>query len=131
MAKAISKYYDPKNCLWCEKELNITITDNTILDVEEHDGIYKDKPQDWYPHYDVEYFCHGDCEYYEHYTHNVDGTLIGMRVNKVFYNFENRQFSIVEGTIVTPVGRLPDGVEFGSEIFGKFLDEVLKIAYSE
>ena len=53
-----------------------------------------------------------------------------MRINKVFFDFTENKFSIIEGETVTPAGKLPEGAEFGSEIFQEYLEEALKIAYT-
>ena len=53
-----------------------------------------------------------------------------MRINKVLFDFTTNEFAIIEGDKTTPAGRLPKGVEYGSPTFQKYLDKVLKKAYS-
>jgi len=91
-------------------------------------GIYTNDPQSWYPHYDIEYMCE-DCGYIEPYTHDTDGAIITQRINKVIFDFTTNEFSIIDSENVKPAGKLPKGVEFGSEKFDKYLNKVLKKAY--
>ena len=83
LVESLQNHYQPKNCVWCGKKFSVRVTGHTTYEMEGHNGIYRDEPQEWYPHYDIEYFC-GVCDYFEHYTHDVDGTILGMRINKVF-----------------------------------------------
>ena len=126
--RSLRAHYEVKKCVYCGRRLEPRVTDETILNPDSHDGIYKDDPQGWAPHYDVEYSCENG-DYYEHYTHSVDGTLQAMRINRVVFVFATNEFSIMEKDKIKPAGKLPEGVEFGSEAFQKHLDRVLKKAY--
>lgn len=104
------------------------MSDETTFNPEAHAGIYKNDPQSWYPHYDVEYMCK-DCGHYEHYTYDKDGAILAQRINKVIFDFSTSEFSIIDGINIQPAGKLPKNVEYGSDNYYKYLNKVLKKAY--
>jgi hypothetical protein len=126
--KLLKEHYNPKICAICKNTLSPIFTDETVFDKESHAGIYKDAPEDWYPHFDVEYGCE-NCGNYEHYTYSPEGEILAQRINKVLFDFTTNQFSIIEGLQFIPAGKVPKNVEFGSDKWNKYLDKVLKKAY--
>ena len=82
LVRTLEAHYQPKNCVYCDKELNPMVSDKTASNPERQEGIHKDDPQSWHPHYDVEYLCE-DCGYNEHYTHDANGAILAMRINKI------------------------------------------------
>lgn len=128
--KLLKSHCKPKSCIYCGNSIEPQVTDETKFNPNSHAGIYRDNPQGWAPHYDVEYLCE-ECDYYEHYTHSIDGSLLAMRINKVVFDVELREFGIIEGNTVHPAGKLPPSIEPFSEDYYKHLDKILRRAYPE
>lgn len=127
MLKELQSRHGEKKCVYCNKPLSSEYTDETTFDPESHGGIYRNAPQEWYPHYDIEFFC--DCGYYEHYTHDEEGGILAYRINRVLYDFVTNQFSIQVGNEFKVAAKLPRSVEYGSDKWNQYLDKVLRKAY--
>lgn len=120
--------YTAKNCCVCEKALYLKIADETTFNSEDHIDIATGQLR-WGPHFDVEYRCE-NCGYYEHYTHNTEGQLLSVRLDKVFFDLRTGYFSIFDGPRFKPAGKLPEGIEVGSNAFWEYFASMMRKAYS-
>jgi hypothetical protein len=121
----LGSHYKPKSCPDCHNELKPKITNETAFDPQGHNGIYENDPYGWYPHYDVEYLCK-ECDYYEHYTHDVGGGLKTVRINNVVFDVVSKQFCIMKYGTLELAGELPKDVAPFSEEYCEYFDSLLK-----
>ena len=127
LAEELLAHYQKNSFVCCGKIIQPEVIDETVFNPETHGGIYKKDPSEWFPHYDVEFKCY-NCRYYEHCTHDEDGTILAMTINNVIFDFTTKDFGIIESGTVTPAGKLPEGIEYDSVKFQECFSKVLKKA---
>jgi len=129
LAKDLLAHYRQNSFVCCGKIIEPRLNIETVFEPGTHGGIYDNDPSEWFPHYDVEYKCY-NCRYYEHYTHDADGFILSLTINKVIFDFTTREFDIIENDKTIPAGRLPDDIEYNSEAFQEYFEKVLEKSHS-
>jgi hypothetical protein len=126
--KKLKTLYLRKVCEHCEIAIEPIFRDETSFDSERHGGIYKENPQRWYPHFDVEFIC-DECGNYEHLTYDPQGVILAQRINKVLFDFKTQEFCVLEWKKYWVAAKVPKNVIYGLEKWQKYLDKAMKKAY--
>lgn len=127
IAKQLLEEYRQNSVVCCGKIIEPELIDETTFKLGTHGGRYDEDRTSWFPHYDIEFKCY-NCRYYEHYTHDTDGSIIAMTIMNVIFDFTDDTFSIIENQKLVPAGKLPDEIEYDSEEFQIYFQKILKKA---